>query len=185
MLGYAGVEAVGEPGAKYNGHKRLPCIPAAYFRGLFCIFIPLCLAMQKLTCVLLVDDDPITNFLNQDLLESLDLADTLLLASNGQAALELLQAHCQAARPDCPALILLDVQMPVLDGFGFLEAYARLALPHPPGAILIVMHSSSQHPADIARARALGAADFLAKPLTAEELTRVLDTHFARHRPPA
>lgn len=141
--------------------------------------------MQKLTCVLLVDDDPITNFLNQDLLESLDIADTLLLASNGQAALELLQAHCLAATPTCPVLVLLDVQMPVLDGFGFLEAYARLALPHPPGAIVIVMLSSSQHPDDIARAKALHAADFLPKPLTAEQLDQVLATHFARHRPPA
>ena len=141
--------------------------------------------MQKLTCVLLVDDDPITNFLNQDLLESLAIANTLLLASNGQAALELLQTQCQAARPDCPALVLLDVQMPVLDGFGFLEAYARLALPHPPGSILIVMLSSSQHPGDIARAQALGAADFLTKPLTAEQLDRVLQAHFARHLPPA
>jgi CheY-like chemotaxis protein len=141
--------------------------------------------MPKLTCVLLVDDDPITNYLNQDLLESLDVADTLLLASNGQAALTLLQTHCQAARPDCPALVLLDVQMPVLDGFGFLEAYARLALPHPPEAIVIVMLSSSQHPADIARAQALGVADYLPKPLTAEQLTRVLATHFARHPPPA
>jgi CheY-like chemotaxis protein len=141
--------------------------------------------VQKLTCILLVDDDPITNFLNQDLLESLAVTDHILVAENGQAALELLQAHCQAARPDCPALVLLDVQMPVLDGFGFLEAYARLALPHPPGAILLVMLSSSQHPHDLARAQALGAADFLSKPLTAGQLDRVLRAHFARHLPPA
>jgi CheY-like chemotaxis protein len=142
-------------------------------------------AVQKLTCVLLVDDDPITNFLNQELLESLGVTDKLLVAENGQAGLELLQAHCQAATPDCPALVLLDVQMPVLDGFGFLEGYARMPLAHLHSAIIIVMLSSSQHPQDLARARALQAADFLAKPLTAEQLDRVLQAHFARHLPPA
>lgn len=141
--------------------------------------------MQKLSCVLLVDDDPITNFLNQDLLESLGITDRLLVAENGQAGLDLLQAHCQAATPDCPALVLLDVQMPVLDGFGFLEAYARLPLGHLHSAIIIVMLSSSQHPQDIARAQALHAADFLSKPLTAAQLDRVLQAHFARHLPPA
>lgn len=139
--------------------------------------------MQKLTCVLLVDDDPITNFLNQDLLESLGVTDQILVAEDGQQGLALLQAHCQAARPDCPALVLLDVQMPVLDGFGFLEAYARLPLEHLHNAIIIVMLSSSQHPQDLARARALHAADFLVKPLTAGQLDRVLQAHFARQLP--
>jgi CheY-like chemotaxis protein len=141
--------------------------------------------MKKLTCVLLVDDDPITNFLNQQLLENLSVTDTLLMADNGQAGLDLLQAHCQDAQPTCPALVLLDVQMPVLDGFGFLEAYAHLPLGHLHSAIIIVMLSSSQHPHDIARAKALHAVDFLTKPLTMAQIEGVLEAHFARHLPAA
>jgi CheY-like chemotaxis protein len=140
--------------------------------------------MQKLSCILLVDDDPITNFLNQALLESLNVTDQLLVAENGQDGLALLQAHCQAATPTCPALVLLDVQMPVLNGFGFLEAYARLPLGHLHNAIIIVMLSSSQHPHDVARAKALHAADFLTKPLTDAQVDGVLRAHFASHLPP-
>jgi CheY-like chemotaxis protein len=80
--------------------------------------------VEKLPCILLVDDDPVNNFLNQRLLENLAVADQLMVALNGQEAFALLEQHC----PDvaCPALILLDVNMPVMNGFEFLFAYQQL-----------------------------------------------------------
>ena len=50
--------------------------------------------MSVISCVLLVDDDRTTNYLNQMLLERLAITNTILLAGNGQQALELLHAHC-------------------------------------------------------------------------------------------
>lgn len=141
--------------------------------------------MHKLTCVLLVDDDATTNFLNRKLLERLAVTDQLLEARNGQQALDLVVAHCQTASPDCPALILLDVQMPVMNGFEFLEAYAQLPLAHRHGAIIIVMLTTSLHPRDVARVHELNIAGFLNKPLTREQIDQVLQQHFDRHLPPA
>ncbi|GAB3577443.1 response regulator [Hymenobacter daeguensis] len=138
--------------------------------------------MQKLTCALLVDDDQTTNYLNQLLLKRLSVTDKILVALNGQEALDLLQIHCRQATPDCPALILLDVKMPVMDGFAFLEAYNRLPLPEKQ-AIIIVMLTTSLHPQDVERVQKLNIAGFLNKPLTENKINDVLKNHFNRHLP--
>ena len=138
--------------------------------------------MQKLTCALLVDDDSTTNYLNQLLIKRLDITSKLLVALNGQEALDLVKLHCRMATPDCPALILLDVKMPVMDGFQFLEAYNELPLPEKE-AIIIVMLTTSLHPQDVDRVQSLNIAGFLNKPLTKEKLNDVLKNHFNRHLP--
>jgi CheY-like chemotaxis protein len=138
--------------------------------------------MQKLSCALLVDDDQTTNYLNRLLLTRLEVANKLLVAANGQEALDLLQVHCHEASEECPALILLDVKMPVMDGFAFLEAYDTLPLTQK-NAIIIVMLTTSLHPQDVDRVRKLNIAGFLNKPLTKEKLNEVLENHFNRQLP--
>ena len=140
--------------------------------------------MQQLTCTLLVDDDQTTNYLNRMLLERLRVTDKLLVALNGQEALNLVQEHCQHATPECPALILLDVKMPVMDGFQFLEAYAHLEhLAGLKAAIIIVMLTTSLHPQDVERVQRFNIAGFLNKPLTEEKINGILTNHFHRHLP--
>ena len=135
--------------------------------------------MQKLTCALLVDDDQTTNFLNQLLLKRLGVTEKLLIAINGQEALDLLQIHCQDASDECPVLILLDVKMPVMDGFAFLEAYDKLQLPQKK-AIIIVMLTTSLHPQDVERVKKLNIAGFLNKPLTEAKINEILKDYFNR-----
>ena len=139
--------------------------------------------MQKLKCTLLVDDDATTNFLNSKLLERLGVTDALLVAQDGRQALDLVMSHCQGATPDCPALILLDVKMPIMDGFEFLEAYGHLPLQHLHDAIIIVMLTTSLHPQDVQRVQELNIAGFLNKPLTREKINGILEAHFNRHLP--
>ncbi|UOR06343.1 response regulator [Hymenobacter aerilatus] len=134
--------------------------------------------MEKLPCILLVDDDPVNNFLNQHLLENLAVADQLLVAQNGQEAFTLLQQHQQPdAHEAYPALVLLDVNMPVMNGFEFLQAYQQLP-PAQQQALVIVMLTNSLQPHEVARAQQLHVADFLSKPLTREKIDTVLQTHF-------
>ena len=135
--------------------------------------------MPKLSCALLVDDDATTNYLNQLLLKRLAVADHLLVALNGQEALDLLQAHCHRIADDCPALILLDVKMPVMDGFAFLDAYDQLPIAQKQ-AIVIIMLTTSLHPKDMERTKNRNIAGFLSKPLTEAKINEVLATHFAR-----
>jgi CheY-like chemotaxis protein len=135
--------------------------------------------MLPLASVLLVDDDPTTNFLNKLLLTRMGVAEQVLVAENGEQALRTLDQTCSAAvNPRCPRLILLDMNMPVLNGLAFLEAYVQMPLAHQQ-AIVIVMLTTSLHPVDLARVEQLPIAGFLNKPLTQEKVTALLQQHFA------
>jgi CheY-like chemotaxis protein len=134
--------------------------------------------MLKLRCTLLVDDDPTTNYLNRRLLEQLDVSQQVMVALNGQQALQVLAAECTEASLTCPVLILLDINMPLLDGFGFLAAYQQLPLAKQ-RAIVIVMLTTSLHPRDLERLQQLPVAGFLSKPLNAGKVQQVLQDYFA------
>jgi CheY-like chemotaxis protein len=136
--------------------------------------------MPPLANVLLVDDDPTTNFLNKLLLTRMGVAEQVLVAENGEQALRTLNQNCTApANAACPQLILLDMNMPVLNGLAFLEAYVQMPLAHQQ-AIVIVMLTTSLHEYDLARAQQLPIAGFLNKPLTQEKVTALLAQHFAQ-----
>jgi CheY-like chemotaxis protein len=126
-----------------------------------------------LSSVLLVDDDSTANFLHQLLLQkTLCVTERVFVAENGQQALT--QLGPGAAFP--PQLILLDLNMPVMNGWEFLAAYQQLPpmAPRP----LVVLLSSSDHDLAQARAQQLPVDDFLSKPLTREKVQALLDQHF-------
>jgi CheY-like chemotaxis protein len=134
--------------------------------------------MAPIPCTLLVDDDETTNFLNQALLRRLAVTDTILVAGNGQEALDLLHIHCASvASPTCPALILLDMKMPRMNGLEFLQAYTQRPLTDNP-AVIIIMLTTSLNPQDVARMQDLPIAGYLTKPLTREKIDQLLQQHF-------
>jgi len=133
--------------------------------------------MPKLPAVLLVDDDPITNFLNKKLLLRLGVTDNVRVALNGQDALHELQQHCREQPADCPVLVFLDINMPVMNGIQFLEAYQQLPAAEQL-ALVVVMLTTSVSPRDQQLIQNLPVADYLDKPLTKEQVERVLAQHF-------
>ncbi|MCC6557325.1 MAG: response regulator [Polyangiaceae bacterium] len=107
--------------------------------------------------ILIVDDEPEI----REMLE-ITLADEgydVMSAANGAAALALLECH----RPD---LILLDMRMPVMDGWGFAREYAARPGPHAPIVVMTAAVDASRW------AREAGARAALAKPF---DLNRLLD----------
>jgi CheY-like chemotaxis protein len=118
--------------------------------------------------VLLVDDDLIFCFLNRRILQTLPFVERIDTAQNGQQALELFNSYSAGGKP-LPDIVLLDLNMPVLDGFGFLEAFNQLPL-HEKQNVSIIILSSSQNPSDIERARSYGVRQYLSKPLREETL---------------
>ncbi|HEX8427968.1 response regulator [Hymenobacter sp.] len=136
--------------------------------------------MDKLPSILLVDDDSTTNFLNELLLNSLGVADKLILVQNGREALATLDQFCNNLASACPSLILLDVNMPVMNGIEFLEAYVQLPQAQRQ-AIVVVMLTTSMHSRDLERIQELPIAGLVNKPLTKEKVDTILQMHFQRH----
>jgi CheY-like chemotaxis protein len=135
--------------------------------------------MPPLSSVLLVDDDSTTDYLNKLLLTRMGIAEQVLIAENGEQALRTLDQTCRTpASAACPRLILLDMNMPVLNGLAFLEAYVQMPLTEPP--IVVVMLTTSLHEHDLTRAQQLPIAGFLNKPLTKEKVYALLQEHFAQ-----
>lgn len=122
--------------------------------------------------VLLVDDDPIFNFLHSRMLSLGGLAKEVHTALNGRQALDLLNGYFSGTSV-LPDAILLDLTMPELDGFGFLEALKKLKVPGMENVNIVVI-TSSINPRDMERVRALGVSNYLIKPITLEKLKDAL-----------
>jgi CheY-like chemotaxis protein len=137
--------------------------------------------MKRLNGILLIDDNETSNFLNERLLKRMDLTDHIQVVSNGKQALDYLeglsrQAGKKVALGVKPELILLDINMPVLDGFEFLELYQHLDARFREG-ICIAMLSTSNHPQDTGKAGEYNAY-YLTKPLTIEKMETLLALQF-------
>lgn len=138
--------------------------------------------MKKLSSVLLVDDDPLTNHLNERLLKDLQVAERYLSARDGAEALTVLDEISTDASPLSPVLVLLDIKMPGMDGMSFLDAYQRLS-PAQQEAVVIVLHTASMESRDLNRIDALPVAGLVSKPLTKEKMDTILKLHYQRQFP--
>lgn len=138
--------------------------------------------MIKLSSVLLVDDDPLTNALNERLLKQLGVADRYFAATDGHDALAALEDLAAEAHPTSPVLVLLDVKMPGMDGMAFVDAYKKLPEARQQ-AVVIMMHTASMNSIDLGRMDSLPIAGLVSKPLTKEKLDTILQLHFQRQFP--
>ncbi len=125
--------------------------------------------MRKLNKILLVDDDSTSNFLTQMILEDLQVTDHIIVKKNGQEALDYITETCLHNNESCPELIFLDINMPIMDGFEFLEAFQKLA-PKTQQTTPIILLTSSTNPRDVEKAKAYPLAGYIQKPLTEEKL---------------
>lgn len=128
--------------------------------------------------VLCVDDDPVTQMINGFLLQDAHIAAQTLTAEDGQAALNYFASLPETGCP--PTLILLDINMPILDGFGFLAAFAQ-QFPQHAAQTRVVVLSSSVDPEDKARAAGFSQViGFVHKPLSRESLQAICQLDFCR-----
>lgn len=142
------------------------------------------MTMRKLPALVLVDDDDTTNFLHERLFTTMAVTDQVIVAVNGAEALAVLpQALGAVSSADHPALVLLDLNMPVMGGIEFLEAYQRLPLAQQQAARVVVL-TTSMSSRDLGRVEDLPIAGLATKPLTREKIATILQLHF-QHLAPA
>jgi CheY-like chemotaxis protein len=132
---------------------------------------------KKLNCILLVDDDPDDNLYHQIIIKKMDIVNTIAVAKNGLEALAFLKKEQQ----EPPELIFLDINMPKMNGWEFLEEYKYLD-PQQKSKVIIVMLTTSANPDDIKKAKELeDLTGFQTKPLSKETMTALLEEHFKDH----
>jgi CheY-like chemotaxis protein len=124
--------------------------------------------MEKFNAILLIDDDPVANFINKRLLMKMNIAAEIKVVTNGEDGIKYLIDHCRETK-NCPEVIFLDINMPVMDGFEFLNTYQALHFENRKDVSVGVLTTSS-HPNDKEKMTKLGATAFLNKPLTCEKI---------------
>lgn len=117
--------------------------------------------------VLLVEDDEDNRDLAQFVVDRSHLDVELVIAVNGQEAVDSLKKK----RPD---LILMDMQMPVMDGY---TAVSIIKADPVFNSIPIIAFTAQARPEDIARTKSLGCAEHYTKPMDPEELVNTIQRY--------
>lgn len=129
--------------------------------------------------ICIVDDDNIYQFAMGRILKSMeDVPKQIITFSDGEEAIEYFekQINTQSSLPD---VLLLDINMPIMDGFQFLEAYNKLKSKIKQ-RIAIYMISSSVDPVDIETANKFDCiTDYVTKPLKSTVLKDIIKKHCA------
>lgn len=129
--------------------------------------------MKKFEEVLLIDDSKGVNILNKRLLIEMEVANKITILENGQLAIDYLKHKNENGIYPNPDLIFLDINMPVMDGYQFLNAYQNLEKEI---KNIIVMLTTSISEIEINKAiHYKTVIGYHSKPLTKEKINRILN----------
>jgi CheY-like chemotaxis protein len=142
---------------------------------------------KKLNCILLIDDDTATNFLHKLIIEQAQIARDIRIVYNGREALDYLTRQNEYLQADdtthpFPDLIFLDINMPVMDGWEFLEAYQENFGSE--GKATVICMLSTALPKNVhekLNSHSLTIGDFIEKPLKKALLFKILEDFFPEH----
>ena len=124
------------------------------------------------TCI--VDDDSIYRFTMVKALESTKVPMEIMAFSDGEEAIDFMLDNLDQDSV-FPDVIFLDIDMPIMDGFQFMEEYIKIK-PRVGKKITIYMVSSSLDPVDIERAKKISAiSDYIVKPISLNRLKTIIE----------
>ena len=132
----------------------------------------------NLSHIVLVDDNETTSFLNNRLLGRLAVAERVSTFSRADEAFEQLWGDkAGGSAAPVPDLVFVDLKMPGVSGFEFLELYNALPQPVQDQTVMAVL-TTSMHGADTARVAQYPNVEYLTKPLTEEKMRKLLEKRF-------
>ena len=130
--------------------------------------------MRPLKKIALIDDDEIFVFLTRKAIEKSNLVEVIKVFGNGLDALSFLEENIKQPE-ELPEIILLDLSMPIMDGWQFLDEFVNIN-PMICKTIQIYICSSSISPDDIAKAHEISAVSgYIIKPITKEKMLEILE----------
>lgn len=129
--------------------------------------------MRKIELLALVDDDDTFVFITKRIIEKTDYVKEIKVFSNGLQALNYLKENLNSDYK-LPDVIFLDLSMPIMDGWQFLDEFSNLDS-HRTEKIIIYICSSSISPHDLIKAKKLSCvSDFIIKPITKDKLSEIV-----------
>jgi CheY-like chemotaxis protein len=129
--------------------------------------------IKKLDCILLIDDNDADNEFHQIIINRMGITDNIQVAEDGVEAITYLTSENNVM----PELIFLDINMPRMNGWEFLEEYKKLGLKKK--QIIILMLTTSVNPEDRERAQRIEeVTGFRVKPLTQAMFKEILESYF-------
>ena len=134
------------------------------------------MAIFQQTCI--IDDDPIYQFGIKLLLREMDFSKEILLYQDGQEAIDALFEKLGKGE-QLPSVIFLDLNMPIKDGWEFLEDFIQIPH-HNREKVTIYVISSSINPSDRERARQYSVVgNYIVKPISEENIKQIIRHHAA------
>ena len=128
--------------------------------------------MDKLNGILLVDDDQVSNYINIRLIERLKIAKKITVALNGIHALQTITSF-SSKENICPELIILELEMPIMDGLEFLKEYENLQFDNK-DEVKIVALSATINPNYEDALKYFKVECYIRKPLTEERFKNIM-----------
>lgn len=133
---------------------------------------------QKLNLILLVDDFEGANFLHEKVIREAGCAEKVHIETSGENALNFLRTEEKDSYPH-PEIIFLDLNMPGMSGWEFLEEYKNLTREQRWGTLIVIL-TTSRNLDDETRARTKHPKTvFMNKPLLRKPLEEILREYFS------
>ena len=128
---------------------------------------------KELGCIMLIDDNPDDNFFHEREIKKHRKSTKVITRNSAIEAVEYLKSET-VPRPD---LIFLDINMPGMNGWDFLNAYSKINSEMK--TQIIIMLTTSENPDDVIRSRGQEyVSDYLTKPLTQNAFEMILKKYF-------
>jgi CheY-like chemotaxis protein len=121
---------------------------------------------------MLIDDNSDDNFFHERVIKKCDAAEIVIAKQSGIDALEYLKTH-----EDRPDIIFLDINMPAMNGWEFLQEYNKLEKTLQ-CKVIVVMLTTSENPDDKRKSTELNVSEFKTKPLTGKMLEEIILKYF-------
>ena len=129
---------------------------------------------KKLNCIVLVDDDADDNYFHKMIIDEMGVTEHLEVTCSGFEAIDFLKKKNQPS----PELIFLDINMPKMSGWEFLEEHSKLK-EEQKAKVIVIMLSSTKNPEDVKRAAGFSETiEFNYKPLTEKALFKIFEDYF-------
>ncbi|GMN09727.1 response regulator [Croceitalea sp. MTPC9] len=129
--------------------------------------------MKKISSACIIDDDDIFIYGTRRIMQEVRFCDDIVVYKNGKEAIEGMQNYLKEGKK-LPDVIFLDINMPVMNGWDFLEEF--MSIPNlNEGDILLYVVSSSIDPADLQKAKEFKlVSNYILKPIMPKQLNEII-----------